>query len=266
VGSRWLPWAPATTVLAVVLLAISVLPQRAIASGPPPALPIGAGNHVVGGLEAPVLSPGTSGTIQLVLADPLTAPVSAVVVGIEVYAFNAYPGNSSQPVPSGAVELRNGSGSWGPNASWSDPAMLRPGGPTSVGFAVEAPGGSPVGTYAIRVQVSFVSNGTEFLLLSRGFFTASTWAAGTNGPNGTSVLNLSRLGVSGVVPETAVLVEPPSPALPLYGILAASIVLAAVGAFYVWRRGPGSISGSVGAPEAINADSALGNSRTSDGD
>ena len=138
--------------------------------------------------------------------------------------------------------------------------------PGDVAITFEAPPGTPAGTFDLRCSVSFTEAGNAYLLESRGYFSNSAWASATEGPNGTSTLNVSRLGVSGIVPESAALVRP-SPVAPwLYGILGASFVLAGVGGYLAWRRGPGSRSRKRAPPDPQRAASALGKSRTSEGD
>ncbi|MCI4330662.1 MAG: hypothetical protein L3K19_02300 [Thermoplasmata archaeon] len=252
---------------ALVISAPGAGPGVGVATGSAPALPVGVGNHFIEQLEAPVLASGGSGSITFVFADPMKITLGDSVVTLSVYDFNAYPGNATQGVPGqGGVQLLNGSGDWGPSATVPIHGPIPPNGTQSISIEVQAPGNSPAGTFGIRVQAQVVANGTVYLLQSRGYFSASVWASATTGPNGSSTLNLTRLGVSGVLPETAVLVEPASIALPLYGILGASVALAAVGAYFVWRRGPGSSSASRGGPGASNAERALGKRRTREGD
>jgi hypothetical protein len=232
-------------------------------------------------LSAPILSPGGSGALTFTVANPLAGPITAVVLTFELYGFNAFPGNATGPLPeSGAPVFPggafNGSGDViriaqvGPGGSYSAP------GNTSVTISV--PSSAPSGTYAIRSSLAFSAGGKGYVLESRGFFSAALWSSATilpngsrlpNGsllPNGTPTLNLSRLGVSGVIPETALLVETNSVAPWLYGVLAASIVLAALGGYFAWRRGSRSSSGARKPPPPQKARTALGKRRRSEGD
>ena len=92
------------------------------------------------------------------------------------------------------------------------------------------------------------------------------WAAATELPNGSATLNLTVLGVSGVLPETAVVVA--QSALPwlLAGVLGAAALLVGAGAWVYFRRGPASNSGMRSADVDHQAPSAFGKRRTSDGD
>jgi hypothetical protein len=190
--------------------------------------------------------------------------VDAVAATLGFYAFNAYPGNATGGLPPNLPSLSVG-GQVGTTASLSA-GDLASGGSVSFSVGVTAPSDCPSGTFALRTSVDFTLNGTPYRLESRGYFSDAVWASATSGPNGTSTLNLSVLGVSGIVPETGVLVRSnPYPPV-LYVVLASAFVLAGAGGFYAWRRGPGSRSGARTPELPSQALSAFGKRRTSDGD
>ena len=250
------PW-----VVIVLLLIASVVPSSAAA---PPPLPIADGTVVAHGLAAPSIAPGGDGAISLVVGDPLGVPAVATEVSLEVYAFNAYPGNATGPVPAGGPITFTGGG--GNGDTFSELLGNIASGssvPVSVGVAVA--GSAPEGLYAIRLAVNFTANGTTYSFESRGFFSDSLWANATELPDRNSTLNLSRLGVSGVVPETGLLVRSDPVGLAVELLLGTSVALAVAGGYYAWRRAPKSRSGASG-PAERSADSAFGNNRRSDGD
>jgi len=229
-----------------------------------PTVPVGLDSGFLHDLAAPVLAPGGTGTITLTVGNPLAGTISAVVASIGLYAFNAYPGNATGGLPTDSPTLTY-QGRTGATATL-DVGDLASGGAATFDIAVAAPTDCPSGAFAVRTSVDFTSNGTAYRLASRGFFSDALWAQATAGPNRTSVLNLTVLGVSGVVPETGVLVRAnPYPSV-LYVVLAAALVLAAAGGYYAWRRGPSSSSGARSPDPPSQADSAFGKSRTRDGD
>jgi len=248
--------------LAAVLMTSALVPS-ARAAFPP--LPLADDGRFVSGLTAPVLAPGSSGTVSLELSDPLgAADLLDTSLSIGIYAFNAYPGNATQSVPAGAISL-SASGRSGSNLTLSLGTVV-PGAPVAVQIAVASASSAPSGTYALRFQLEFMANGTSYLLDSRGEFTDAEWAAATAGPNGTSTLNLTTLGVSGIVPETGVLVQANPFPTALAVILAASLILAAAGGYYAFRRAPRSRSGAATPDDPSQAPTALGKRRKSDGD
>ena len=253
--------AAADVVLVLLLLAVVAAPSTAA----PPVLPDNVWSALLVGLDAPALAPGGSGTVSGSVDNPLAGPMTAVVLDLEYYAFNAFPGNATGPIPGDAGVALSTSNASGLAVSLSLPPLATGAGES---FSVTTVAGSaaPDGTYALRFALTFLENGTSYRLESRGYFSAEEWANATSGPGNTSTLNASRLGVSGVVPETATLVRSTSYFWPLYALLAGAIVLAGVGAYVAWRRGPGSKSGVDGPAEPQSAPSAFGNNRKRDGD
>lgn len=230
---------PVLLVLLVTLLA----PSARGASYPP--LPIAFDRDFLGNLSAPTLAPGSSGTLRFTLSDPLPDALTSVAIGFEVYAFNAFPGNATSAVPvAGAPVLTTpiSSGAW---ANFSV-GTLAPGHSYTGSVGVATASSTPDGAFAVRTVLDFAlaTNGTAYRLESRGWFTAATWSAATSLPNGSATLNLSVLGVSGVLPETAVYVASSSWDWVLGAIVVAGVVLVGAGAFVYFRRGPGSRSGT----------------------
>jgi len=234
-------------------------------AAPYPALPLADDRGFLGNLSAPTLTPGASGTISFSVGDPLSTSISDAVLTLQVYAFNAFPGNATSTVSvSGAPVLSNATVS-GPSVEVPVGALV-PSGVYRGSVGVATSGTTPSGTFAVRAALSFVADSTGYLLESRGWFTAATWAAATELPNGSATLNLSVLGVSGVLPETAVLVEASSLPTALAVVLVAAAVLVGGGAWLYFRRGAASSSGTRRVDEDQNAPTAFGKRRTRDGD
>jgi hypothetical protein len=259
-------------VLALVLVGVLLLPAWSAATAPPtgPTAPIATWGRFLTGIAMPTLAPGGSGVVAFSVQDPLGVAITGVVLTLGVYGFNAYPGNATGPVPT------NGPTFSGAGVAPSDSVTLSVGGltpngtsyssPGTVSLVVDAPSGAPQGTYAVRTSLAFVAGGSSYLLESRGFFTAAEWASATAPPGAPSTLNVSRLGVSGVIPETGVLVRSNPFPVALSVVLAGAVVLAAVGGYWAVRRGPRSRSGARAGPPPNQAETAFGNRRSNDGD
>jgi hypothetical protein len=227
-------------------------------------LPLVDDGRFVTNLSAPVLSPGAAGTVSFQIADPLDTDLQSTQLVASLYAFNAYPGNATQAVPQGSLTLGSGAPSGG-NVDLLLGTVV-PGAPAPVEIPVTSSTSAPSGTYALRITLDFNANGTAYHLASRGEFTDAQWAAATTGPNGTTTLNLTALDVSGVVPETAVLVRANPYPVALDVVLAAALLLAAIGGYYAFRRPAKSRSGAIVADDPSQAPTALGKSRKRDGD
>lgn len=230
------------TTLVVALLLGPALPAAAAAGYPP--LPLGLDRAFLGNLSAPNLAPGASGSLAFSVSDPLPSALDAVVVTLGVYAFNGFPGNATSTSVAGAPILST------PTASGAavsvDVGALSNGSTYHGSVGVETSASTPNGAYAVRTAVAFTlaSNGTAYRLESRGWFNDSLWRAATELPNGSVTLNLSVLGVSGVVPETAIGVAASDWGWLLGAVVAAAVVLVGAGAWVYFRRGPTSRSGA----------------------
>lgn len=258
----------ARTIVAAGAVLLGVL----AAAGAPPAaasyapLAPAVYSEFLTGLAVPVATPATTVTLSGTLTDPPEfGSLSAVNLTLALYGFNGFPGNDTGPLPSsGAPSFADATG--GTTVVTVGVGALAPGATVSISEAVVVPAGAPAGAYAVRSQLSFVENGSPFLLESRGYFSYAAWTNATAGPNGTTTINVTRLGVSGVLPETAVpVISDPYP-WALAGLAGAAVVCAAAGGYYASRRGPGSSAGTKEGAGERSAPNARGKSRTSDGD
>ncbi|HLY76439.1 MAG TPA: hypothetical protein VKT21_00980, partial [Thermoplasmata archaeon] len=167
-----------------------------------PVLPDTTWSPILGTLEGPTLTPGGAGAVTFRVTDPLPEAMLGAHVFLQVYAFNPTDGGAVQAPPPGSSPTFPG-GTLGNNSTRSSLAV---GTGWNASVPVTVPATALTGDYAVRFAVSFSMNNTSYLLESRGFFSAGAWAAATAYPNGTPTINASRLGVSGVVPETSILV------------------------------------------------------------
>jgi hypothetical protein len=230
----------------ILLAVLVVVPAVRAAPGVPgavPPLPVGLDREFLGNLSAPSLNPGGGGSIGYSLADPLPAAMVGTVLSFGVYAFNGFPGNATGTVPVAGAPILTTPTTSGPSANVSIGTLSAGRSVTgSIGIATATT--TPSGTFAIRTELTFSSNGSSYRLASRGWFSAAQWANATELPNGSVTLNLSRLGVSGVLPETAVLVTSTDLAWGLFAVAAAGIVLVGAGAWVYFRRTSKSSAGA----------------------
>ncbi len=225
------------------IAAVLAVPAPARATGYPP-LPVALDRDFVGNLSGPTLSPGASGALSLTVSDPLASAIAGVLVTLDVYAFNGFPGNDTASAPVAGAPILTTPTSSGEYANLSF-GSLASGGRSTGSVGVVSSASTPSGAFAIRVALAFnlASNGTTYRLESRGWFSEATWKAATELPNGSATLNLSVLGVSGVLPETTIYVASSSWDWVLAAVLGSAFVLVGLAAWYYFRRGPGSTSG-----------------------
>jgi len=234
---------PIVLAAAVVLGAVVVPVAHTAATAFPP-IPIAYDRTFLSNLSGPDVAPGNSGTLSFEVADPASfGAISSVTLTLDVYAFNAFPGNATSTIASAGtpVLVTPTASSTTVNVSWGS---LAPGADVTGSVGVATASSTPAGAFAVRTALSFTSNGTSYRLESRGWFSASVWAAATTLPNGSATLNLSMLGVSGVTAETAILVSSSNWDWALAFILGAAIVLVGAGAFVYFRRASKSSAGA----------------------
>lgn len=238
---------PALSLLvAALVVAATFVPTAAAAPIAP--VPIPLDRHFLSNLSVPSIAPGGSARLSFSVGDPvrLGAPLVRTIVTLQLYAFNGYPGTGNASLPlADAPALTNGTASGG--AVTVDLGTVASGTTVPGSVGVVTASSTPAGTFAIRTAVAFELNGTPRLLESRGWFSASAWAAATELPNGSASLtnaSLAALNVSGIVPETALLVAPNDWPWALGALLAGAFALLGVGAWFYWRRGPGSTGGT----------------------
>ncbi|MFZ0699579.1 MAG: hypothetical protein WAN74_05270 [Thermoplasmata archaeon] len=253
-----------TAFVALAIIAAALAPAGSASASSYPPLPVFEGNHLLGNLSGPTLDSGSSGSLGLTVQDLLPWPMSGIALTLDIYAMgsNAGPatpiGGSLTPLLTGTNEVS------GSNITFPVPS-LAPGQVTTVTIPVTTSSSIGAASFFLRTALGFMANGTPYRLESRGWFSAAVWQNATELPNGSATLNLSKLGVSGVTPETSIIVETATWAWVVYGLIAGAIALVGLGAFFYFRRTRSS-AGAKRSPGASQAPSALGNRRNSDGD
>lgn len=234
-----------------VLLALLVLLLTGVSPGaraaPVQTVPIATDGQFLTNLSAPAVAPGDSSRISYGVTDPsrLTVPITRVVLTFQVYAFNGFPGGGNGSLPVGSAPVLDNSTASGAVVNVTI-GTLAPGSTDRGSVGIATATSTPAGTFAIRTEISFDLNGSPAVLRSRGWFTESQWAAATELSNGSATLTpagLQALNVSGIIPETAVLVASNDWSWALTGLLVGAFVLLAAGAWVYSRRGPGSTGG-----------------------
>lgn len=195
------------------------------------------------------------------VGNPLPDEIISMNVSLELYAFNPSDGGAPQALPGSPPTLGSGQLSYR-----VAPPLLGHGSTWNWSVPVAIPSTAPTGDYAVRFAVSFVSENVSYLLESRGFFSASAWAQATEYANGTPTVNASQLGVSGVVPETSILVSGGTTPFVLYVVLGVGLGLAALGAYWWTRSEAKSKSGTRRSSPPQSAPRAFGSRRSNDGD
>ncbi|MFO8109711.1 MAG: hypothetical protein R6U17_04195 [Thermoplasmata archaeon] len=193
-------------------------------------------NMILPDISTPTIRPGNDGTLSYVVSNPYEQEMSSVRLTIEQYAFSTLdyekPINEigSPPVFVSSQDIY---------VSFTTPA-LAPGEERTIQHRLEAVKNTPEGVYFLRFQLLFEYNGEEVIMRSRGYFTDDEWDYAQRRP-GTAdepyyvhSLNITHLGVNGVIHDSSFTVKTPIPRWPqyalggaagLFGILAAMLYM-----------------------------------------
>ncbi len=264
---RTLPWVVPLLALALTLPGVLATPTS---GAPPPPLPSPESAGLLE-LSTPTTTPGTSVTVGLTVTNDLGTPIDNASLQVAFYRFDVNgatqglsPGDAWAPTFSGTLALPSGVQGRGEGLSGNFTLpSLPPAGTVRLTLPVAVPASAPAGSYLLRDRLLVNTTQAEYLFASRGYFPDALWARATLTGNGTPILNLTLLGVSGVVPESALGVVSPWVTPILLGILGTALaVAAAVGVHLVrQRRRPPkhqSSSGASGEPDRNQAPRAFG--------
>ncbi len=217
-------------------------------------------NRILTSFETPVLAPGESGELRFVLHNPYRSPISTVVLVADIYRFATIE------------ETRFVDGSW----EWCEPFVLEspaacsrevsfslgelgPGNSILLSFEVVTSAGMPHGNplsesaYFVRFLLTFDlfqdSEQVSYAMASRGHFADDLWeqATGYNAtnpcrdPSCRGNINLSALGVDGILPDSSFGVRAPIPIWPFYAIAVGFGISAVLTLFYYAEAHPGRL-------------------------
>ena len=222
---------------------------------------VGKVNKLVNIRETPELAPGDCGKFSFefnsTYSDP--EPIRAVRLNASIFMYatidESVPVDSAWPYAYPKIS-ETGSREW----VWTA-ATIAPGQSVPLNFTVctaaesrDMPHGSVFSqsSYFVRFWLEFdgnvSGNVTRFRMASRGFFTNAQWNQATNAnvtnpcrpPGCRGNVNLTLLGVDGILPDSAFGVKEPIPRWPFYALIAAAALFLVL-AFLFWvEENPGA--------------------------
>ncbi|TLZ61831.1 MAG: hypothetical protein E6K13_06490 [Methanobacteriota archaeon] len=245
--------------LAIVLALLPV--SRAQSDNPRDLRDVGSLIRIV---SAPQLAPGEAGSFAFNLTNPYSFAMQNISLNVSIYQYTTL--EETLPV--------DASWRWSfPRIaeSTANPRelLIHPGGPLDrLGVAEHLPEQFTILTsqdmphgsifaqsaYYLRFWLEFdfnnVTTNTRLTMASRGYFSDAAWTNATtyNGPGCTAFnatnrclgsVNLTRLGVDGILPDSAFGVKEPIPVWPFYGLIALTAFFLIL-AFLFWvEENPG---------------------------
>lgn len=223
---------------------------------------VGKVNRLIGVIETPQLAPGESGVFRFEFNLTYTEPIENTTLRAEIYGYatieEAIPvdSNWSYLYPRIAEAL----GANPREVVW-DLGTVAAGSSGSLNFTVltaadadAMPHGTVFSqaTYFVRFRLDF--NGTvggvrtAFVMKSLGHFAPGAWEAATNATNTTPCsppwcranVNLTMLGVDGILPDSSFGVKEPIPIWPFYALVVGAAFFLVL-AFLFWvEENPGT--------------------------
>jgi len=261
-------------VLVLLLGALLLLLPSARASGPTDARDVGNVNKILKVMETPQLAPGGSGEFVFNLSNPYVCGMCAmrnIVLNVSIYRYatieETAPVDGSWPWAYPRIRVNstcdgreclvlNGSPSPSLGVNATDRYIVER---LRILTSPDMPHGSVFtqSSYFVRFWLEFdYNNGTgpaHLKMASRGYFTDAQWNRARFDPltppkgctpyNATNrclgSLNLTALGVDGVLTDSAFGVKEPIPAWPFYGLLAVTIFFLILAFLYWVEENPG---------------------------
>ena len=243
--------------LALSLLVVAVLLAPATAAEDFGA--VGKVNKLISIRETPSLAPGDSGRFVFFFNSTYTETIRNVSLSASIYRYatidESVAIDASWPYAYPRI-AETGTREW----NWTSPSVAPP-------FSVELnftiltakdgkdmPHGSifSQSSYFVRFELTFDGNATggeaRFRMASRGFFTNADWERATSANNTNPCtppgcrgnVNLTLLGVDGILPDSSFGVKEPIPRWPFYMLVALAVVFLSF-AFLFWvEENPGA--------------------------
>jgi hypothetical protein len=214
-------------------------------------------NQILSGFKTPQLTPGESGSLSFVFLNPYQDNMTNVNLTATIYLYVSLD------------EKKTVDDNWG----WAEPYFVEAGRgereylwhydnlmpgvlnqenlSLTVVTSVSAPHGGVLnqGSYFIRFELEFDytenSVTTTHTLKSRGHFTDEEWdfaiqpPANANDPNYVGAINLTHLGVSGILPDTSFGILEPFPEWALYALGVAAAVFLVFALLFYLEENPG---------------------------
>jgi hypothetical protein len=217
-------------------------------------------NKLISIQETPSLAPGDSGRFVFFFNSTYTVEtIRNVSLNASIYQYatidESVTIDSSWAYPYPKIE-ETGTREW----SWSSPAVT-PGTSTPLNFTIltapdsrDMPHGSVFSqsTYFVRFELEFdgnvSGNMTRLRMASRGFFATEEWETAVSAnytdpctpPSCRGNVNLTVLGVDGILPDSGFGVKEPIPRWPFYALIALAVVFLVL-AFLFWvEENPGT--------------------------
>ena len=176
------------------------------------------------------IEPGAHGKLNFTLMNRYDNPIKNATLTIDVYKWATIEEAKNISKIHHAPAIKEGQD----QALEVKYSVMSPGVGINVQLTLETRSDTPEGTYFVRTMMEFQYGNGTYIMKSRGHFTNAQWEAATDELNlnqSIGGINITYLGVNGILVDTSFSVKKPMPMWPLFlliGLTVAFAVLAVV--------------------------------------
>lgn len=186
--------------------------------------------------RTPQIVPGESGSYEFTVRNRYNGTLLNASLTIEIYKWATLEEAKDIDKISNPPEIVEGL-----RQGYTAPTFhLAPNATFRIKITISTSKSTPQGTYFVRQMMQFDYNGTHLLMKSRGYFTGKEWDGATTNVNGSRVvggINLTMLGVDGILPDSSFSVKEPIPLWPLALLIGITILFGALAlVFYLMEE------------------------------
>ncbi len=175
----------------------------------------------------PQMVPGDTGRLNFSFTNRYDKEITQVNVTVEIYLYaNIHESKNLSRVDKPPKFVNSDSHITYKIWNRVDPDEKK----TDTELYIRSWGNTEQGTYFVRFTLTFIYNGSNYLMKSRGHFSKEQWEdATTNTTEGDpGNINITKLGVDGIIPDTTFGVKKPWPRWPLYVLIGLTVMFAAL--------------------------------------
>ncbi len=167
--------------------------------------------------RCPQIEPGKSAVYGFNVTNRYNSSIENVTITVELYKVANEKSAIAVSSISDAPDIQGGEG----YIATYQLGIFAPGENKTVDCRINTVSATPQGVYFVRHMISFDYLGGHYIMKSPGHFTRAQWAKATEGGS----INITYLGVDGILPDSSFGIKSPTPMWPLYTMFGIAIIL-----------------------------------------
>jgi len=167
--------------------------------------------------KCPQIIPGESAIYRFNITNRYNSSIENVTITVELYKLANEKSAHELETITNAPEIEGGQGYIATYKLGNIQANEN----KTVECRIKTVKGTPQGVYFVRHMISFDTLGGHYVMKSKGYFSNEEWAKATEEGS----INITYLGVDGILPDSAIGVKEPVPMWPLYLMFSIAFVL-----------------------------------------